>query len=44
MFRKILDERECAHEYEYLEREPGETYTGYCEKCVKCGRIVQIPQ
>jgi hypothetical protein len=32
------------HEWEYMERQPGETYTGYCERCVKCGEIVQIPQ
>jgi hypothetical protein len=34
----------CAHEWEYMERELGETYTGYCERCVKCGEIVQVPQ
>lgn len=34
----------CNHEWLYLEREPGETYTGYCERCPKCGTIRQIPQ
>lgn len=34
----------CEHDWQYLEREPGETYTGYCERCAKCGEIVQVPQ
>lgn len=34
----------CNHEWVYMERKPGETYTGYCEACLKCGRIVQVPQ
>lgn len=34
----------CEHEWEYLEREPGETYTGFCERCVKCGEIIQVVQ
>ena len=37
-------EEPCEHEWEYLERKPGETYTGYCERCTRCGEIVQIPQ
>lgn len=43
-FRLILRQRSCDHEYEFLRREPCETYTGYCEQCRKCGRIVQVPQ
>jgi hypothetical protein len=41
---RVSERRACAHEWEYMERKPAETYTGYCERCVKCGEIVQIPQ
>lgn len=34
----------CNHEWVYKDRESGETYTGYCEWCPKCGAIRQIPQ
>lgn len=35
----------CEHpQWEYLERQPGETYTGYCERCTNCGLIQQIVQ
>lgn len=34
----------CEHDWRYLERKPGEDYTGYCEQCSKCGEIVQVPQ
>lgn len=34
----------CDHDWKYLERQPGETYTGYCERCTKCGDIIQIVQ
>jgi hypothetical protein len=34
----------CDHDWEYMEREPGETYTGYCERCKNCGEIVQVVQ
>jgi hypothetical protein len=36
--------REGEHEWEYVEREPGETYTGYLERCKRCGLIVRVPQ
>jgi hypothetical protein len=41
---RVSERRACDHEWEYMERKPGETYTGYCERCVKCGEIAQIPQ
>ena len=34
----------CEHDWEYMHRQAGETYTGYCERCVKCGEIVQVSQ
>lgn len=36
--------RTCQHDWEYMERKPGETYTGYCERCIHCGEIAQIAQ
>lgn len=38
------EDEDCEHDWEYLEREPGETYTGYCERCAKCGEIAQVVQ
>jgi hypothetical protein len=42
--RLEASEHRCNHEWLYKEREPGETYTGYCEWCPLCGVIRQIPQ
>ena len=37
-------QRECEHDWQYLERKPGEDYVGYCEQCPNCRAIQQIPQ
>jgi hypothetical protein len=34
----------CDHEWEFYEDEAARPYTGYLERCEKCGTIVQIPQ
>ena len=44
LMHRISVAEQCEHEWEYMERRPGETYTGYCEKCRKCHEIVQVPQ
>jgi hypothetical protein len=38
-----IKEMDCDHDYEYWE-DPDHEYTGYLERCTKCGDIIQIPQ
>lgn len=34
----------CAHEWQYDEQESAGPWTGYIERCRKCGALQQIPQ
>lgn len=33
----------CDHRWRYDPVESAKPYTGYCERCVKCGAISQVP-
>lgn len=34
----------CKHDWEYFEDEENRPYTGYLERCKRCGTVVQVPQ
>lgn len=36
--------RRCAHEWEYDDEESRGPWTGYIERCARCGALQQVPQ
>lgn len=42
--KQILCDHPPPAEWIYIDRESEDTYTGYCERCPKCGEIRQVPQ
>jgi hypothetical protein len=36
--------RDCEHEWEYDEDESAGPWTGYIERCKRCGALQQVPQ